>query len=388
MTLKSGLANQIGFAEEVTWGVPVAPTVFLPVIDTGAKTTIDRLKSKGIIAGQRVMRSQQWAPGNMNAALSPGFELYDRSLSVLFKHMFGATSGSGPFTLTPGDLTGKGLTVQTGLVDVGTGTVNPFTYPGSKIAKWQLACKAGEIATLGVDFAARRESLYRQVADGVTTNGSPIVTSATAVFDESDIGSAIVSGTAAIPAGSYIGTVTNATTVTLSSSPLANVSVNATATTASNTFTMGQALAPASYTSGISPMTYVSGSVTIAGTAYPVMDLTLSGDNKLNVQRNFVGSAFISEPLEVDKRDYTGTLNGEFIDVSAYKRAIRSDEVALVIHLANSANTKTCDITCNVFFDPDTPKSNGPGIVGQALPFTCVGPTTDASAITAVLSDA
>lgn len=386
MTIESGLSNQIGFAEESTWSVPVAASIFLPMIDAGNKYTVDRLKSKGIIAGQRVIRSQQWSPGNRYATLSPGFELYDRSLSVLFKHMFGTTSGSGPYTLTPGDLTGKGLTVQVGLVDTTTGAVNPHTYPGCKVAKWQMACKAGEIATLGLDLVARRETLYRTVADGVTTNASPTVTSATAVFDESDLFTPI-SGTN-IPANSYIGVVNSPTSVGLSSSNTVNTAVNATGAGTSITFTIGIALAAASYTAGISPMTFVQSYATIAGSRYAVMNLTLSGDNKLNAKRNFLGQDTISEPLEVDKRDYTGTLNGELLGMTAYNRFLRGDEVALVMHLANPGNTKTLDITLNVEFDGETAKSNGAGIVTQALPFTCVGPTTDAGAITAVLSDA
>lgn len=386
MALKSGLNNQIGFAEETVWSTPVAPTFSIPLIDAGNKTQVDRLKSKGIIAGQRVLRTQQWSPGNMTATLSPGFELQDRGLSVLFKHMFGTTSGSGPYTLTPGDLTGKGLTAQVGLTDVNAGTVNPFTYPGSKVSKWQLACKAGEIATLGLDLVARRETLYRTVADGVTTNASPTVTSATAVFDETDLFTPI-SGTG-IPANTYIGVVTSATQVGLSSSNTVNTPVNATATGTSIAFTIGIALAAASYTSGMSPMTFVSASVSIGGSTYTTTDVAVSGDNKLNAKRNFLGIATISEPLEVDKRDYGGHVNSEFISTAAYNRFLRGDEAALVVHLANPSNSKTLDITMNVEFDGETPKSNGPGIVTQGLPFSCVGPTTDAGAITAVLSDA
>lgn len=71
----------------------------------------------------------------------------------------------------------------------------------------------------------------RSVADGVTTNLSPIVTSATAAFTGADIG-AVVSG-AGIPAGSYI--------ISLNSATSANLSQNATATASSLTFTIGGA---------------------------------------------------------------------------------------------------------------------------------------------------
>lgn len=67
-------------------------------------------------------------------------------------------------------------------------------------------------------------------ADGVTTSGSPVVTSASANFQQSDVGGTITGSITGIPAGSTILVVTNTTTAT--------ISANATATTASNIFTI------------------------------------------------------------------------------------------------------------------------------------------------------
>lgn len=383
MTIRTGLNNSLGFGEEVSWALPVAPTFHIPHLDPGNKAGVERVKSNSIIAGQRVLRTQQWAPGKRSAMLSPKFELQDRGMSVLFHHMFGSIS---TLTFTPGDLTGLGLTAQVGLVDTTDGTVHPHTYPGAKVASWNMGVKAGEIATLDLEMVARREILHRTVADGVTTNASPTVTSATVVFDESDLFTPI-SGTG-IPANTFIGIINSATSVGLSSSNTTNTPVNATASGTSITFTIGMALTATSYTSGTSAMTWASSYVTIGGSRYSVTDLMLSGDNKLNTGRDFLGQDTISEPLENDLRDYTGTLNGEYLNNTAYNRFLRGDEVALVVHLANPDNSKTCDITMNVEFDGETAKSNGRDINTQALPFTCVGPTTDAGAITVVLSTA
>lgn len=68
------------------------------------------------------------------------------------------------------------------------------------------------------------------VLDGVTTNASPTLTSATAAFTAADVGRT-VSGTG-IPGGTTILTVTNGTTVTMSA--------NATATGSSLTVTIGR----------------------------------------------------------------------------------------------------------------------------------------------------
>lgn len=77
----------------------------------------------------------------------------------------------------------------------------------------------------------------RAVVDGATTNASPTVTSATAVFTAADVGRAVI-GTG-IPAGSYVGVVNSATSIALSSSPASNVAVNATATATGVTLAIG-----------------------------------------------------------------------------------------------------------------------------------------------------
>lgn len=168
MALKTGLNSQFGIGEEVTYGTGVTPTLFCPLVNEKVTQSIDRLESAGIIAGARVLRSQQWSAGNKMIAGSVGLELYDRTTAKLFKHMFGsvATSGTGPYThnVTPGDLTGKSLTMQLGKPNTTDGTVHPFTYAGVKIAKWQLACKAGEIATLGLDIIAQSETTATALA--------------------------------------------------------------------------------------------------------------------------------------------------------------------------------------------------------------------------------
>jgi len=307
MPLKSGLAGQVGFATETVYGTGVTVTRFVPLIDESISQDIDRLESSGVIAGARVLRSQQWSAGNRKISGDIGLEVYDRSVGLLFRHMFGvvATTGTGPYThtFTPGDLDDDSFTMQIGRPDI-AGTVQPFTYAGCKVSQWELACAAGEIATLGLTVAAQSE-----------------------------------------------------TTLT--------------------------ALATAAYATGIAPLTFVGGSLTIAAGAYPIKKITLSGDNKLDYDRYFVGSDLMGQPLEADLREYTGTIESEFQSLTAYNRFVNGTEAALVVHLAKGAST--VDITCNVRFDGETPKLAGRGILQQPLPFKCVGSTTDASAITAVL---
>lgn len=371
MTLRSGLAGQIGYADEVTWAVPVAPTVFLPLVDESIESDIERSESEGIIAGARILRSQQWEIGNVAAGGDVGHELYDRDIGLLLKHMFGGTSTTGPFS--PADLSGLGLTVQVGVPNSTDGTVHPKTLAGAKVESWEIAGNAGEIATLGLTLAGKHLIHHRTVADGVTTIGSANITSATAVFTVDDVGKPI-SG-AGIPAATTVLTFTSATAVTMSA--------NATATATGVTFTIGMALAAASYTSGIAPMRFIDSSIQIAGAAYKTKSITISGENGLDTDRRFGGQRGRDEPLEADLRRYEGTIDSEFFGTAAYNRFIAGTEAAVVATFARG--TRSLTFTMNVRFDGETPKVQGRGIVQQALPFVCVGTTTDASGITAAL---
>lgn len=162
MPLNTGLAAQIGVKAESVWGTAVTVDRFFPIdpdgIKLGGAGIPELLRSKAVIAGRTLPRGDQRASGNITPTPSFGFELYDRSIALLWTHILGsnATTGAGPYThtATPGDLVGKSLTIQAGVPDV-AGTVQPFTFAGCKIGKAQLACKAGEIATMGIDVVAR-----------------------------------------------------------------------------------------------------------------------------------------------------------------------------------------------------------------------------------------
>lgn len=91
-------------------------------------------------------------------------------------------------------------------------------------------------------------SIRRTVTDGVTTNASPTVTSATAAFTSADVG-ARITGTG-IPASSYIGIINSGTSVGLSSSQTSNVPVNATATGSALSLTFSHEVSGTGYTAG------------------------------------------------------------------------------------------------------------------------------------------
>jgi hypothetical protein len=372
----TGIDAQIGYALESTVGTPVTVTAFLPLVSESLMQESGRLESAGIIAGRRVLASQQWNGGDITVSGSVQHELYNRGLGKLFTAMFGAvaTTGAGPYThtFTPGDLTGDALTIQVGRPAT-NGTTYPFTYAGMKVASWEIACSAGEIATLGMDVVGTREIDYRVVTDGVTTSGSAAITSASASFNASDIGNPI-SGTG-IPSGTTILSVQSATAATLSA--------NASATGTSISFTLGIALAAASYPTGIKPLKFNHAAITIGGSSVNVKSLTISGNNGLDDARRFLGNQRISEPLEANLREYSGTIEVEFTDLTQYRRYITGTEAALVAGFTSGSDSVT--ITTNIRVDGSTPMVAGREILVQSLPFKCVASSTDASAITAVL---
>jgi hypothetical protein len=373
---RTGMDAQIGYALEGTVGTPVTVTAFLPLVSESLMQERARLESAGIIAGRRVLASQQWNGGDITVSGSVEHELYNRGLGKLFTAMFGsvATTGAGPYThtFTPGDLTGDALTIQVGRPAT-DGTTYPFTYAGMKVSSWEIACAAGEIATLGMEVVGSREIDFRTVTDGVTTSGSADITSATALFNASDVGNPI-SGTG-IPAAATILSVQSATDATLSA--------NATASGTGVTFTLGIALAAASYPSAIKPLKFNHAAVSIGGVSVNAKSLTISGNNGLDDARRFLGDQRISEPLETGLREYTGTIELEFTDLTQYRRFVTGSEAALVASFTSGTDSVT--ITTNARYDGSTPQVAGREILTQSLPFKCVASSTDASAITAVL---
>lgn len=309
MALKSGLAAQLGVKAETTWGTFVAPTRFYPLISESLTEEIDRLESEGIIAGARVLRSEQWAEGNVDVGGDIQTELYQQGMGALLKACFGAvsTSGAGPYThtFTPGDLTDDHLSVQVGIPDV-AGAVQPFSFCGMKVTDWELSIDAGGLVMLTTSVV-----------------GKSLVTS--------------------------------------------------------------EALASASFGTGAAtPFTFKHASATVAGGAANIKKLSLKGSNGLDGDRRFIGSEFRVEPLEADLREYTGTLDLEFESLTHYNRFRNADEVALVATISAGAGA-SLTVTTNVRFDGSSPEVDGKGIVQLSTPFKCVGSSTDASAITAVL---
>lgn len=311
MTIKSGIAAQLGIVAESTYGTFVAPTRFYPLISESITEEIDRLESEGIVTGRRLLQSSQWAAGNVTVSGDIQTELYQQGMGALLKQCFGGvvTAGAGPYThtLTPGSLDDDSMSVQVGVPDI-AGTVQPFSFAGVKVNEWELSIDAGGLVMLSTSVVG--QSLVTSVALATATFGTGAAT----------------------------------------------------------------------------PFTFKHASATIAAGAANIKKLSLKGSNGLDADRRFIGSALISQPLEAELREYTGSVDLEFTSLTQMNQFRNASEVALVATITAGA-TASLVITTNVRFDGSIPEVDGRGIVQLSAPFKCIASSTDASAITAVLTN-
>ena len=167
MAIGSGLAAQFSFGLESSYASAATLTNHLPLLNESMTHDEERIQSEGIIPGNMTWRSDQWAKGNETNGGDVGIELYDHGLGTLFRAMMGgaAVTGAGPYTHTfgPADLVNDSLTVQIGK-PASSGTVHPFTFLGAQVTNWELSCAEGEIATLGLTFAAREHTTATALA--------------------------------------------------------------------------------------------------------------------------------------------------------------------------------------------------------------------------------
>jgi hypothetical protein len=145
------------------------------------------------------------------------------------------------------------------------------------------------------------------------------------------------------------------------------------------------ALAVASYPASLGLMTFVNGTITVAGAAIDVKEINLSGNNSLANDRYFFGSRLRKQPTDNGMREYTGEIKSEFNDLVAYNRFVTGTEAALVLLFEGVTITGAfkyhTQITANLRFDGETPTVEGPDGIEQSLPFKCVG-NTAATALT------
>lgn len=172
MSSAAGFAGQLMIKSEVTPGTAVTPDISIPFVSEGVKQDIQRIPSKGIRAGRRTLA--KWAAGTKKIGGDIKFELGNAGFATLLKHCFGTvvTTGAGPYvhTLTPGPIDGKAFTSQVGRPDT-SGTVQPFTWAGTKVASWALSASVGSLAEFTVTVTAQSETTATALATASYASG-------------------------------------------------------------------------------------------------------------------------------------------------------------------------------------------------------------------------
>lgn len=158
---------QFGTAEESTWGTGVTVDRFHEIL---AGETLQRRQSviatQGLRPGTRHQRGASRVLTRNDAGGSVQFEVMDQGFGRFLKHMLGAVATTQPdaansptvyaHTFTPGDLSGKSLTLQKG-IEKTDGTVQAFTYHGAKIPSWSFSIDNDGILQLDLEFDAKEE---------------------------------------------------------------------------------------------------------------------------------------------------------------------------------------------------------------------------------------
>jgi hypothetical protein len=159
MSIRSGLAAQLGFAAESTVGTYATPDHFTEMLQESLKLQIERIESKAIRASNRVLRSDRWVANKKGVSGDVQFEVANKGFGLLFKHMLGAATVTTPTgatdtrlqTFTLDDMDGLSLTVQVGRPDT-SGTVQPFSYLGCKVTSWELSNAVDGLLALTLSF--------------------------------------------------------------------------------------------------------------------------------------------------------------------------------------------------------------------------------------------
>lgn len=157
MAVGSGLAAQFGWKAESTYGTAVTVDRFLPFRSETIQDDYMVSTADDIIAGSYTPLQEQMRAGNKAFTGDINMYAFNRNVAEFFYMALGgkSTSGAGPYThtITPGDQTGKMMTMQVGRPDNG-GTVRAFTYEGCKLKTLKLGVEQGEFATLGLSVIA------------------------------------------------------------------------------------------------------------------------------------------------------------------------------------------------------------------------------------------
>lgn len=136
---------------------------------------------------------------------------------------------------------------------------------------------------------------------------------------------------------------------------------------------------------GLAAFRATQAGITYDGAALKVRSGTIGGENAMNTDRWHLGEETIDEPLDNDRRVYSGEIVVEFRNLDLYDDMSAGTEVPLVVTCTSGTNTFVP--TLNIKLLEGTPVVESRDVLVVTYPYEAVGDGSDADAITAVLTN-
>jgi hypothetical protein len=406
MAVGSGLSSTLGIATETTVGTPVAVTRFVEFNTESLQLKKTTVQGQGLRGGALVRRAQRRNYVARAAGGDINFDVPTSGFGLFLQHMLGS------FTTTPtslgggvfqqvhnvASLQGKTFTTQVVKPDV-TGVLaqQAFTYPGCKVTQWELSVQQAQQLQVKLTIDALDEA----TPGNVTSTALSALTAA---------GATSLTTPVTIPAGSYItvgtgllaevvvtGTPTGAGPFTIPVSPALTYGHAAAAYVGSATniaYGAATALQAASYTASTSMWDFSEGTLVAGGSTSVVSNVwtntggvslgvvrtvSITGSNKLKVDRWGLGSTVRAEQLENDFRDYNASFTVEYNSRQTYDTAAADAALALRLTFTHRNNGAIISVYAPLGFQDDSssPQIGGPDITMENLSFTLLDDGTN-----------
>lgn len=164
----SGLAAQLAYTPETTWGTtPVSPTWrAIEHVEESLSQDKGTYNGQGLRAGRHHRRGSRRAVTRRSSSGQVTHEVPNKGFGLLLQHMLDSNATAVQQASTTaylqthetvaGQLNGKGLTIQKG-VPRASGTVDPYTYRGAKVTRWELSMSNDGVLMCELNFDAREE---------------------------------------------------------------------------------------------------------------------------------------------------------------------------------------------------------------------------------------
>lgn len=166
MSIGSGIGSSLTFGAETTYGIAATTDHALDFDSESLVLEQAWTDPQGLAAGRQVTRAGTLLQTTRSVSGDVSLDFWNKNMGLLVRAMLGS-SLTAPVLISGqayrqihqlGNAAGRSLTLQVNRPEAtATGTDRAFTYPGVKVAGWELASAAGEQVKLSLDLDGRDE---------------------------------------------------------------------------------------------------------------------------------------------------------------------------------------------------------------------------------------